>query len=114
MPTTLTNPQALADELGVDLTTVNEWASDLSVVADGCLSTLDPTKAERALYYLTGYWINSERGVVTSETLGDASMSWAERQGGMQGDAWGKMAVMFAPCLASVSPTKQMRVWLVS
>lgn len=112
--TTLNDPQALADALGVDVATVNAWATDLSVVADGCLSTLDPVKAERALYYLTGYWINNEAGTVTSESLGDASMSWAERKGGMAGDPWGKMALMFAPCLAAVSPTSQMRVWLVS
>jgi len=110
--TTITDPQALADRLGVDVSLVNDWAADLSVIADACLSSLDPAKAERALYYLVAYWIDVSGGEVSSESLGDASISYAAKRGGMQANQYGKMALMFAPCLAAISPTKQHRVWL--
>jgi len=111
--TTITDPQALADRLGVDVSLVNDWAADLSALADDCLSSLDPAKAERALYYLVAYWIDAGAGEVQSKSLGDASVSYARKSGGMQSNQYGKMALMFAPCLASVSPTKKYAVWLV-
>ena len=111
--TTITDPQALADRLGVDVSLVNDWAADLSVIADACLSSLAPVTAERALYYLVAYWIDVSAGEVQSESLGDASVSYAQKKGGMQANQYGKMALSFAPCLAAISPTKQYRVWLV-
>lgn len=111
--TTITDPQALADRLGVDVSLVNDWAADLSVIADACLSSLAPVTAERALYYLVAYWIDVSGGEVSSESLGDASVSYEAKRGGMQANQYGKMALLFAPCLASVSPTKKYGVWLV-
>ena len=111
--TTLSDPQKLADMLGVQVSVVNDWAADLSVIADACLSSLAPVTAERALYYLVAYWIDVSGGEVSSESLGDASVSYAQKQGGMQANQYGKMALLFAPCLAAISPTKQYRVWLV-
>lgn len=111
--TTLADPQALADELGVDVTTVNQWAADLDLVAGDCLSSLDSAKAERALYYLTAYFIGQQSGQMTSESLGDASMSYAERKDGMSADPYGRMALNFAPCLINVSPRKEYGVLLV-
>ena len=113
MATTLSNPQALANRLGVDVQLVNDWAADLSTLADSCLSSLAPQQAERALYYLVAYWIDVSGGEVSSESLGDASVSYANKKGGMQANQYGKMALLFAPCLAAISPTKQYRVWLV-
>ena len=60
--TALADPQELANALGVPLATVMAWSTDLATLADSCLSSLDATKAERALYYLTGYFINNEKG----------------------------------------------------
>lgn len=110
---TLNDPQKLADMLGVPVSVVNNWAEDLSVLADACLSSLAPATAERALYYLVAYWIDAGAGEVQSESLGDASISYAAKRGGMQANQYGKMALSFAPCLAAISPTKQHRVWLV-
>ncbi len=113
MATTLSDPQALASRLGVDVQLVNDWAADLSLLANACLSSLAPATAERALYYLVAYWIDVSGGEVSSESLGDASISYAAKRGGMQANQYGKMALSFAPCLAAISPTKQYRVWLV-
>ena len=115
MSTTLTPTEItqLATAIGVDEATVTIWSTDLGTVADGCLSELDPATASKALYYLTAYFINSQGGQVTSESLGDASISYAEKVGGMAADTYGRMALAFAPCLASLQPTKQYSVWLI-
>lgn len=110
--TTITDPQALADRLGVDVQLVNDWAADLSLLANACLSSLAPQQAERALYYLVAYWIDVSGGEVQSKSLGDSSVSYAQKKGGMQANQYGKMALSFAPCLVAISPTKQYRVWL--
>ena len=110
-PTEITQ---LANAIGVDEATVTSWSTDLGVVADDCLSGLDPSAASKALYYLTAYFINSQGGQVTSESLGDASISYAARVGGMAADTYGRMALAFAPCLASLQPSKKYDVWLVS
>ena len=105
--------QDLSTALNVPLATVSKWWDDLSAIAADCLATLDPTQRDLALYYLTGYYIRSDKGQVTSESLGDASMSYAQRQASMTADPYGKMALSIAPCLAGLSVTRQMTVWLV-
>lgn len=109
-PTEITQ---LANAIGVDETTVTNLSNDLGLIADDCLSSLDPAKASKALYYLTAYFVNQDGGEVTSDSLGDASMSWAERTGGMAADTYGSMALAFAPCLASMEPSKKYTAWLV-
>lgn len=103
----------LAGLIGVTEDEAKMWADDLAELADNCLSGLDPTVAKKALFYFAAYYLSVGEGDMTSESLGDASMSFAARKGGMSASPYGKMALGLAPCLASLQPAKQYTAWLL-
>ena len=101
------NAQQLADELGVPLATVNRWADDLHEIAKDCLNKLDTDKQKMALWYLVAFMVQQSQKEVVSESVDDASRSFSVSQKDIALNAYGRIALQLAPCLASICGVKQ-------
>lgn len=77
---------------------------DAALMANDCLSPLSAEVQEAALKWLSAHLVASSdgEGQVSSEKLGDASVTYARGTlgDGISGTMYGQQAIALAPCLA--------------
>ena len=112
MSSYIDNAQELADELGVSVAIVNRYADDLHLIAKDCLHKLDGNLRKKALWYLTAFVVQHSQKEVVSESVDDASRSFAVSQKDMAQNMYGRMALALAPCLGKIG-VKQYTVRLL-
>jgi len=111
--------QEVIDFAGLDTpaSVVTQWIDDLAVMAADCLESLNAAQQEMALRYLVAHYLsgaNKDGKELTSESLGDASWTFASVSGeGLRTSNYGKLALQVAPCLVSLGADKRYTVRVI-
>lgn len=94
----------------LDAAVVTAIIDDAALMADSCLSPLSDAVQEAALKWLSAHLVSSSggEGQVSSEKLGDASVTYARGTlgDGVSGTMYGQQAIALAPCLAYLGRAK--------
>lgn len=85
---------------------VQAFIDDAVLIAEKCISAMPEARQKSVLKWLAAHLIAStdEGGVRTSESLGDASESFARAKMGdaLKGTVYGQQAIALAPCLGRI------------